>query len=515
MSFPSITATYKRVFACGVGVFTVFVQSCTPVVTPPISTVALGQLAPADGSTVRYVALGNSLTAGYQSGAVVSAETQYAYPTQIARQMGLPFGDGTSQYQYLQYAANGGLGSRNRVASLDSTGFPQLASTSLNSTPSNTGLNRPYNNLGIPGALLRDMNAPIGDAFYDGRFQPSGGNPYFAATLRNTASLGRTCVDQAARINPHFVTIFIGNNDVQGYASSGGVSGTNFTTRAANPSAVAAPTETAVFTAQFNALVDSCARRMPNAKFLVANIPEVTSIPYYTTTGPRIRASLRTALNTPSVVPANIAAIIKQALPDFPNGILVRSSATPNGLKTLSSSDLFVLTASNGVNTYAQSLVAAFTSAAPRIIATPGMAAQIAEQVLADNPMPNALVLDEAEQAVVRRSTTEFNAAIAAAVARYSADNRAALFDTFTMLNNVRTNGYPLSGQTTSSGGTADTALRFDFVSGGFFSLDAIHPSSRGYAAIANEMLKVINSTWKASIPLITITNVPSLSTGQ
>lgn len=519
MQFHTVQSSWKRVFAGVVASAAVLVQACSPVLTPT-GTGSLGTLVPA-GTTLRYVALGNSLTAGYQSGAVVASETQYAYPTMMARQMGLTFGDGAEEYQYLKFPDNGGIGGRNRITSFDATGTPQFAAISLSSTPANVALARPYNNLGIPGALLRDMNPPANDPLYGFRFAPATGNPlynpFFSAVLRNTTALGRTCVDQAVRLNPNLVTIFIGNNDVLGYASSGGASGTNFVTQAQNPMAAPAPTETPVFTAQFTALIDSCVRRMPNAKFVVGNIPDVMAAPYFTTVGPQLRAGLVATLNNTAIVPAALAGLIRQALPNFPNGILVRSSAAPGGLKQLSSADLFPLTSPAGVTAYAQQLIGAVGAVAPQIAANPAMAPALFQQVLLANPMPNGLVLDEAEQAVARRSVTEFNQAIAAAVAKYSANNQAILFNANAIVEDVRVNGYPFQGQTTVPGTTnvVGNRLRFDFVSGGFFSLDGVHPSSRGYGAVANEMLKLINKTYGANIPLVPLVDLPGLPIGQ
>lgn len=34
------------------------------------------------------------------------------------------------------------------------------------------------------------------------------------------------------------------------------------------------------------------------------------------------------------------------------------------------------------------------------------------------------------------------------------------------------------------------------------FSLDGVHPNARGYAIIANEIIKVINRHYKSSLPL-------------
>lgn len=523
MMVYSVQLTWKRVLTGLTACFALVAQSCSPVfptgATP--GTGSLGDLANADGTPIRYVALGNSLTAGFQSGAVVASETQYAYPTLMATQMGLPFGDDAGQYQYMKFPDNGGIGSRNRITSFDASGTPQFAGVALSTAPANATLARPYNNLGIPGALLRDMNPPAGDPLYNLRFAPTTNNPlfnpFFGAVLRNQAALGRTCVDQAARLNPNLVTIFIGNNDVLGYATSGGTAGTNFVTLATMPTAPAAPTETPVFTAQFNALMDSCARRMPNAKFVVSNIPDVLAAPFFSTAGPQLRAGLVATLGNTAVVPAALAGIIRQALRDFPNGIPVQSSAAPGGIKPLAAGDLFPLTAPAGVTAYIQRLIGIIGMLAPQIQANPAMAPALIQQALLQNPMPNGLVLDEAEQAVVRRSVTDFNTAIASAVGRYSANNRAILFDANTLVNNIRTNGYPFQGQGALPGtnNVVGNVLRFDFVSGGFFSLDGVHPSSRGYGAVANEMLKAINTAYKANIPLVPIIDLPGLPIGQ
>ncbi|MCS6808845.1 MAG: SGNH/GDSL hydrolase family protein [Bacteroidota bacterium] len=522
MTVRTVHLSWKQARASVVCCVWAILAACSPVFSPITpGTGSLGALANPDGTPIRYVALGNSLTAGFQSGAVVASETKYAYPTLMAVQMGLPFGDEPGQYQYMKFPDNGGIGTRNRITAFDANGSPQFASVSLSSAPSNAALPRPYNNLGIPGALLRDMHPAVGDPLYERRFSPPTGNPlynpFFGAVLRNTAVLGRTCVEQAARLNPNLVTIFIGNNDVLGYASSGGANGTNFVTQAMMPNAAPAPTETPVFTAQFNALMDTCARRMPNAKFIVSNIPDVLAAPFFTTAGPQLRAGLVATLNNTAVVPAALATLIRQILPNFPNGIIVRSSAAPGGLKQLSTGDLFLLTSPAGVTAYIQTLIAAIGAVAPQVQANPAMAPTIVAGVLQQNPMPNALVLDEAEQAVVRRSTAEFNQAIAAAVARYSAGNRAILFDAHKIVNDIRINGYPFQGQTALPGTNTvvSNVLRFDFVSGGFFSLDGIHPSSRGYGAVANEMLKLINATYNANIPLIPLIDIPGLPIGQ
>ena len=49
-----------------------------------------------------------------------------------------------------------------------------------------------------------------------------------------------------------------------------------------------------------------------------------------------------------------------------------------------------------------------------------------------------------------------------------------------------------------------------NYISGNFFSLDGIHPTSQGYGIIANEFLKAINSKYGASIPMVDVSAIPS-----
>jgi hypothetical protein len=44
------------------------------------------------------------------------------------------------------------------------------------------------------------------------------------------------------------------------------------------------------------------------------------------------------------------------------------------------------------------------------------------------------------------------------------------------------------------------------FITGNLFSLDGVHPTPRGYAIIANEMIKAINGKYQARIPTVDVT---------
>ncbi|MGC1472447.1 MAG: G-D-S-L family lipolytic protein, partial [Psychroserpens sp.] len=59
-----------------------------------------------------------------------------------------------------------------------------------------------------------------------------------------------------------------------------------------------------------------------------------------------------------------------------------------------------------------------------------------------------------------------------------------------------------------------DFSLTSGLVTGGAFSLDGVHPTARGYALIANEVMKAIDATYgsnfEASGNLFDIGNYPT-----
>ncbi|MCP4135699.1 MAG: hypothetical protein GY754_32325, partial [bacterium] len=104
------------------------------------------------------------------------------------------------------------------------------------------------------------------------------------------------------------------------------------------------------------------------------------------------------------------------------------------------------------------------------------------------------LTPDEIRQ--IRNRTIAFNAII-----KKSCDeNNWLLIDCFSMFNDLKANGARLH---EADGSESGVVLTFDFASGGMFSLDGIHPSSAGYAYIANVGIKKINEFYGSSLPLV------------
>lgn len=203
---------------------------------------------PADFST--FVAIGDSLTAGFTDGCLVDYAQGDSIGAIVARAAGV-----TYQQPLI---ARPGLGPCTFLINLAPT-FGNRANTGV---PTNSTLARPYNNLAVPGFKIHDAVATNPTT-------PAGGLAFII--LRG---LG-TQLQQAASLKPTFAFIYLGNNDVLGASTSG--------------TAIEGLTLTPM--ASVNADLDTIFNTMKTAqggtgKGVVATIVDVTSIPFFTTVSP-------------------------------------------------------------------------------------------------------------------------------------------------------------------------------------------------------------------------------------
>jgi lysophospholipase L1-like esterase len=385
-----------------------------------------------DANFTMYVAIGNSITAGMQSNALYVSAQQNSFPMLIAHQVGI------SSFEQ-PYISDPGIGGRIRITALVPT--PILAyDNPAGGAPTNLTLARPYNNLGVPGAILYDLMDTSSFAVKAG---PPRSNPFFQIILRNPA-MGKSIIDQASALQPTFITFWIGANDVLGYATSGGTRGTDPTGTQ--------PTPAAIFTALYNGTLAKLKAQNPNAQIVLANVPDVSAIPFFTT------------------VPRSFT---HPTLGQVPFMITTKAGARAAGAH-----DFILLTASSFL--------------APDSIARGNGTVK---------PIPDAMVLDSAEAATIAAAVTSFNATIANAASQ----NGFAMVDMYAFLNTINTTGVTMGGQTFNS----------KFVTGGIFSFDGVHTSNRGNALIANQFLKVINAKYNANIRLIDPESVEGMKLGK
>src|SRR4029078_2157599 len=99
----------------------------------------------------RYVAIGDSLTAGFNSGGLVQDVQRNSYPALIFRQA-----TGASAGFEQPLVTRPGLPA---LLELRSRSPPLLAPRAGSGQPANLNLQRPYNNLAVPGARIHDLVA--------------------------------------------------------------------------------------------------------------------------------------------------------------------------------------------------------------------------------------------------------------------------------------------------------------------------------------------------------------------
>src|SRR5699024_10574496 len=212
-----------------------------------------------------YVAFGNSLTAGYADNALYYDGQIVSFPNLLAEQME-EVGGGEFN-QPLVDPSSVGIGSDGNARLIlgaengDLAPVPAAEQGDLSIFTTSVAAEGPFNNMGVPGATSQT-------AVFPGYGNPANGegnyNPFF--TRMTTDPADASMLSDAVSQNPSFFTVFIGNNDVLGYATAGGAN--------------ASITPTAEFSAAYDAIIDAFTAN--GAQGAVANIPDVTTTPFFT-----------------------------------------------------------------------------------------------------------------------------------------------------------------------------------------------------------------------------------------
>jgi lysophospholipase L1-like esterase len=204
---------------------------------------------PVDPLFERYVALGNSITAGFQSNGINEITQQQSYAVLLARAMRAPFYSPLltfpgcpAPYDSIWSRFGGPLAHR-------TAGFSGCALRKVVTPPP------PFiSNVAVPGARVVDTYNNL---------TPS------ANQLTTFILGGLTQVQMMRRAGATFVTVWIGNNDVLGSALD--------TANAGNPALV---TDTTLFQTQYGDLLDSLQDAGITQAVLIG-VANVTLIPYF------------------------------------------------------------------------------------------------------------------------------------------------------------------------------------------------------------------------------------------
>ncbi len=450
----------------------------------------------------KYVALGNSLTAGFSDSALFKTGQDGSYASILAQQFAL-VGGGEFKIPYMNDDIGGLLlgGFQIQGPRLYFNGAGPAPVTGPPTTEVSSILTGPFNNLGVPGAKSFHLLA----SGYGNLAGVATGqsNPYF---VRFASGPSATILGDAVAQNPTFFSLWIGNNDVLAYATSGGT-GVNQTGNL-NPATYGGNdiTDPTVFASAYSTLVTQLTAT--GAKGVVANIPDVTSVPFFTTVPtnpiPGLPAASAGQLNAlfsginsalagaglparfqtlvaddgnPATVEANPLLIVDDSLPNI--SAQIAAALTPVlGAPTAGFVGVLYGQARHASNVTAsrdyillnaRTVIGTTQAGAPAPFNTVGVS----------YPMQDSTTLTANEAAQVKTATDAFNITISGL-----ADTQGLAFvDARAALNQVANGGISDSGYTLIS----------TYVTGGAFSLDGVHPSPRGYALIANKFLEAIN----------------------
>ena len=442
----------------------------------------------------KYVALGNSLTSGYRDNALYVDGQNESYPSIIAHQMKLA-GGGDFKQPLMADNLGGipqvGIGNKLMLTTAaDGSLTPVPVTGNGTTTLASIYSGGPYQNLGVPGAKSYHLVAP---GYGSAAGLASGtANPYF---VRFASSPTTTVLTDAASQAPTFFSLWIGNNDVLGCATSGG--------DGSNPI-----TDPALFTRAYTAIINTLTST--GAKGVVANIPNVTAIPFFTTV-PYNPVPLDAA--QVSQLNQQVFGPLKQILTAYGQGARINLVQTANNALLIKDESLTDLSqqigaalAAAGVpaqqagligKVYGQARHATKADLIPlttrSVIGTkPSSPYAVApfDKYGVTYPLEDSHVLSVTEKDEVLAATNTFNSTI-----KSIADAKGLAFvDAAKKMEELaKTSGIQYSGVRYSA----------KFVTGGTFSLDGVHLTGRGYALIANEFITSINKKYNSTLPLV------------
>jgi lysophospholipase L1-like esterase len=225
-----------------------------------------------------YVAIGNSITAGWQSGGINDSTQQQAYPRLLAVQMGTPY----------KYASLVNPGCPAPVANFQTqakVGGTTAPPCSLRSPASVSDV---LNNVGVPDARVLDPISPSSVA---------------SNALTTFILGGKTQVQRALDARPTFATIWIGANNVLQAAYTGilvptpGVSNGIVGTQAE-------------FQASYDTMLKQLLDSMPGLKGVLIGVPDASGIPLMSSgaliaASPQIQGALALIAGQPVAVDPN------------------------------------------------------------------------------------------------------------------------------------------------------------------------------------------------------------------
>ncbi|HJU87507.1 MAG TPA: SGNH/GDSL hydrolase family protein, partial [Gemmatimonadota bacterium] len=375
-----------------------------------------------------YVAIGNSLTAGFMNGALGLEGQSCSYPRLVAGQAGV---GGAFTQPLVGSPGISEPGSNEGRIELLSLTPPTIERATPAGAPLNPDQPGPYGNLGVPGALGAEALVATN------RATSLTANAFFDFVLRGMG----TWAGQVAERNATFVTVWLGNNDVLGYVLSGGE----------DPDF---PTPAGEFGSTYEALVGQLLATTD--RIVLLNVPPVTVVPYLT-----LVPNVVVDTTTLEPIPGPGGEPVPLLGPDGP--------LAPDDLVSV--------------------------DAIGRILAGDGIPVDMGGT---GAPLPGNVILDADEQTVARAAVAAYNQAIA----RTGALHGLPVVDIHGTVSDIHESGLVVG----------DETLTTEYLVGGLFSLDGVHPTCKGQGVIANALMDAIEDAYGESLPRVSIAGLPGVT---
>ncbi|WP_020403253.1 SGNH/GDSL hydrolase family protein [Gracilimonas tropica] len=500
-----------------------------PLPEPPSANYTAGE---ADLSN--YVAIGNSLTAGYMDAALYDAGQQNSIAALMNSQFEVV--GGTDSFNQPDINSENGFNTavENPNSQLGVLGRFKLdtnipgPSPVINGDPISpySGTTADLNNFGVPGIQVGQLltpatggpNSPQNPAY----------SPFYARFASNPSQdgqTGSTILQDAISAEPTFFSLWIGNNDVLGYTISGATNDAIFTS-------------TADYQTRFSAVINSL-MQVPDLKGVVLDIPPILAIPYFRAVSyDQIFLDEQTAgaLNQGFAgFNAALDAIVANLGHDADDAAMrkVNYEAGANPILIIDDNleDLGPkfdqLEQAGAITAQQRAALVPYEQARPMMGDT-----QVGDELvllsagsvlgtLADPNNPQSqigvvvplgdeytLTVDEIVEIETRRQT--LNGIMQQIVQGANANSTRIAFHSTNAATGTFADLFGLSDGVLGVR-VSGTSLAPDFSPNGVFSTDGIHPNQRGNALLVNDVLETIESTFGASLPELNVLNLPSV----
>jgi len=473
-----------------------------------------------DADFGNYVAIGNSLAAGYMDGALYTNGQRFSLPALLSAQF--EYAGAPSTFNQPD------INSANGFNTIVNTGEPPILGR-FKLDPSIPGPSptvngdeiTPYegsasslNNFGVPGITIGQLtSSEIGN--------PSSPvyNPFYARFASSPGS--STILEDAISAEPTFFTLWAGNQDVLRFALSGATN-RNLLTSQEN------------FQQHFETVINELLTGT-QASGVVGNIPQILAVPFFravpynavpldqATTDQLNEGFAGFGMALDAIV-ANLGHSAEDAdrrrvsYQAGNNPILIVDHSLENlGPK------FDILRQFGGITAEQRQALQPYVQSRPIVQGELVLlTAATVLGTLADPDDPNTPIgvviplgpeytLTQVNQVEIETARQTFNAIIEGVVsAGNSQGNRLAIYDTNAM-NSAFSDIFGLDGS--SPGITVDgVRLQPDFSPNGVFSADGVHPNARGNAILANEFIRTIEAEFNAVIPKVDVLALPGVS---